>query len=91
METCCTFPVRNRLRRRDSGLAAPVRWKKNVDHGRNQSGQYFGGSAANVAGHGCHRLDSDGLPETPDAAGSISQVRESTGRLLRFAKDNNIR
>ena len=29
-------------------------------------------------------------PETPGAAGSISQVRESTGRLLRFAKDNNI-
>lgn len=29
-------------------------------------------------------------PETPGAAGSIGQVRESTGRLLRFAKDNNI-
>ena len=29
-------------------------------------------------------------PESPGAAGSVSQVRESTGRLLRFAKDNNI-
>ena len=29
-------------------------------------------------------------PEVPGAAGSVSQVRESTGRLLRFAKDNNI-
>ena len=29
-------------------------------------------------------------PETPGAVGSVSQVRESTGRLLRFAKDNNI-
>ena len=29
-------------------------------------------------------------PETPGAAGSISQVRESTGRLSRFPKDNNI-
>ena len=29
-------------------------------------------------------------PEIPGAAGSISQVRESTGRLLRFAKDTGI-
>lgn len=29
-------------------------------------------------------------PETAGAAGSISQVRESTGRLLRFAKDYNV-
>ena len=29
-------------------------------------------------------------PDIPGAAGSISQVRESTGRLLRFAKDSGI-